>query len=129
MQENEIRKIIDDTVSATILRLKASGILRDGEKTAIEKTEELLRQYKALRKSDQPYAKAIVARIDKCFDELQDESYIDAIRLYYIDGLTNAATAVRLFCDERTVRRNRKKLVRAFSIRLVSDEFIRELLL
>lgn len=129
MQDNEIKKIIDDTVSATILRLKAAGILRDGEKSAIEKTEELLRQYNTLKETDQPYARTLVAEIEKCFDELRNDPYIDIIRLYYFDGLTNAAAAREMFCDERTARRNRKKLVRAFSVRLVSDEFIRELLM
>ncbi len=129
MYDDEIKRIIDNTVSATILRLKAAGLLRDGEKTAMEKTEELLRQYKTLKEIDQPYAKTLVAEIDKCLDEQRNDPYINIIRLYYFEGLTNAAAANEMYCDERTARRNRKKLVRAFSARLVSDEFLRELLM
>lgn len=129
MQDSEIKKIIDDTVSATILRLKSAGILRDGEKSAVEKTEELLRQYKTLKDIEQPYAKNLVAEIDKCLEESANDPYIGIIRLYYFDGLTNAAAAQEMFCDERTARRNRKRLVRIFAVRLASDDFIRELLM
>lgn len=127
MEENEIRKIIDDAVSATILGLQTSGILRDKTKTATEKTEELLRQYKALQATDQSYARTIVDEIDNCFAALRADPYIDVIRLYYIDGLTNAAVAREMYCSERTVRRNRKKLVREFSVRLMADDFTREI--
>ena len=127
MGESEIRKIIDDAVSATILGLQTSGILRGKTTTAAEKTEELLRQYKALQAADQPYARKIVDEIDNCFAALRTDPYIDVIRLYYIDGLTNAAVAREMYCSERTVRRNRKKLVREFSARLMADDFVREI--
>ena len=129
MRDEDIKKIIEDTVSATILRLKAAGILRDGEKSAVEKTEELLRQYKTLKETNQPYAKTLVAEIEKCLEDMAKDPYIDVIRLYYFEGMTNAAAAKELYCDERTARRNRKKLVRAFAVRLASDEFIQELLM
>lgn len=127
MEENEIRKIIDDAVSATILGLQTSGILRDKTKTATEKTEELLRQYKALQATAQPYARTIVDKIDTCFAALRTDPYIDVIRLYYIDGMTNTAVAREMYCSERTVRRNRKKLVREFAARLMADDFTREI--
>lgn len=127
MRENEIRKIIDDAVSATILGLQTSGILRDKTTTAAEKTEELLRQYNALQATDQPYARTIVDKIDTCFAALRTDPYIAVIRLYYIDGMTNTAVAREMYCSERTVRRNRKKLVREFAARLMADDFTREI--
>lgn len=129
MREEEVKKIINDTVSATILHLKSAGFLRDGEKTAAEKTEELLRQYKTLKETEQPYAVTLVAEIDKCVEEFARDPYIDIIRLYYFEGMTNAAASKEMYCDERTARRNRKRLVRAFAVRLASDDFIRELLM
>lgn len=128
MNDAEIRKIINDTVSATVLQLKASGILRDGQKTAIEKTEALLRQYKTLQQTDQPYARSLVKEIDSCMADMANDPYIDLIRLYYFEGMKNAAAAREANCDERTARRNRKRLVTAFAARLASDDFIRELL-
>lgn len=133
MNEAKIKQIIAETAretaKTTVLQLKAAGILQDGGKTAYEKTETLLRQYTELSKVDQPYARRVVQEIDDCLASVADDPYADVIRLYYFGGLTNEACADMLCCDERTCRRNRKKLVQAFSSRLASDDFIRELLL
>ncbi|MBR5889127.1 MAG: hypothetical protein IKY92_03705 [Akkermansia sp.] len=118
-----------DTVTATVLQLKAAGMLQPATaKTAVQKTEELLRQYPQLRNSSEPYALRVVAEIDALLAAAENEPYVDVIRLYYFGGLTNEGCANTLCCDERTCRRYRKKLVQQFSVRLASDEFIRELL-
>lgn len=129
MNDDKIRQIIADTARATVLQLKAAGILRDGGKSAYEKTETLLWQYNDLKKVKQPYAQRVVQEIDACLADVEDEPYADVIRLYYFGGLTNEKCADAMVCDERTVRRNRRKLVEKFSARLASDDFIRELLL
>ena len=129
MNKNEIQQIINDTVQTTVLQLKAAGLLKDGTKTAYEKTEALLYQYPELKKVDEPYAKRVVQEVDACLADAADDPYIDLIRLYYFAGEKNAACADLLFCDERTARRNRVNLVKRFSARLASDDFIRELLL
>lgn len=133
MNDKQIKQIIAETAretaKTTVLQLKAAGILQDGGKTAYEKTETLLRQYTDLKKTDQPYARRVVKEIDDCLARAEGDPYVDTIRLYYFAGLTNEACADALCCDERTCRRNRKKLVQAFSARLASDDFIRELLL
>lgn len=129
MTEDKIKQIISETAKATVLQLRAAGILREGGKTSYEKTETLLRQYPELKKVDQPYARRVVQEIDACLADAEGEPYADVIRLYYFGGLTNEACAAALVCDERTIRRNRRKLVEKFSARLASDDFIRELLL
>jgi hypothetical protein len=127
--EKEIQKIVRETVTATVLQLKTAGMLQPvTAKTAVQKTEELLRQYPQLRNSTEPYALRVVAEIDALLAEAESEPYVDVIRLYYFGGLTNEGCANTLCCDERTCRRYRKKLVQQFSVRLASDEFIRELL-
>lgn len=129
MKNEEIQKIVRETVTATVLQLKAAGMLQPvTAKTAVQKTEELLRQYPQLRNSAEPYALRVVAEIDALLAEAENEPYVDVIRLYYFGGLTNEGCANTLCCDERTCRRYRKKLVQQFSARLASDEFIRELL-
>lgn len=125
---DEIKQIIRDTVAATVAQLQAAGLLRGDTMTAYEKTEALLRQYPKLKGSPEPYAQKVVQEVDACMAEAENEPYLDVIRLYYFGGVKNAACADILCCDERTARRNRKKLVQQFSVRLASDEFIRELL-
>lgn len=128
MNEKEIKQLISNTVNETITQLKAAGLLRDDTKTPYQKTEELLRQYPALKKASTPYARKVVAEIDRLLAEAENEPYLDVIHLYYFGGLKNAACAKTLACGERTARRYRVKLVEQFSTRLASDEFIRELL-
>ena len=129
MNDDKIKQLIKDTVNETVTKLKAAGLLRDDTKTAYEKTEALLWQYPTLKESDTPYARRVVAEIDRLLAEAENEPYVDVIRLYYFGGLKNAACAKTLACGERTARRYRVALVEQFSTRLASDEFIRELLL
>ncbi len=127
MKKDEITQIIQQTVNSTVERLKAEGLLKDSEKSTIEKTEALLRQYPALQKTDSQYARRVVQEIDACLADAESDPYVDVIRLYYFAGLKNAACADALCCEERTCRRNRKRLVQQFSVRLACDEFIRDL--
>ena len=129
MTDKEIKKIIQETATTTVLKLKAAGLLQNNQKSAYDKTEALLYQYSDLRKIDQPYARRVVQEIDACLADLKREPYAKVIQLYYFEGETNAACALELNCDERTCRRNRKALVERMSVRLASEEFIRELLL
>ena len=50
MDEQEVQKIINDTVNITILKLKMTGMLKENNKSAAEKTEELLYNYMELKK-------------------------------------------------------------------------------
>lgn len=129
MNDDKIKQIINDTVTTTVLQLKAAGLLKDGTKTAYEKTEILLRQYTDLLKVQEPYAQRVVKEIDACLADAASDPYVDVIRLYYFAGLKNEACAKTLCCDVRTCRRNRHKLVKQFSARLASEDFIRELLM
>ena len=129
MTNEEIKQLVQQTVVSTVAQLKTAGMLQPvTQKTAVQKTEELLRQYPQLRGIQEPYAQRVVAEIDALLAEAENEPYVDVIRLYYFGGLTNEGCANTLCCDERTCRRYRKKLVQRFSVRLASDEFIRELL-
>ena len=129
MTEEQIAKIISDTVNATVLKLRTAGIISDSQKTAYEKTEEMLFNYNSFRDTQQPYAQNIVRQIENSLESLKNEPYIEVIRLYYFCGYTNETCARMIDRDERTVRRNRKRIVRQLSAKLASDDFIRELLL
>lgn len=128
MNNEEIKQLITATVNETVAKLQAVGLLKDSTLTAYEKTEALLRKYPELQKVQTPYARRVVAEIDQCLADAENEPYLDVIRLYYFGGLKNAACAKVLACGERTARRYRVALVQQFSVRLASDEFIRELL-
>lgn len=129
MTDDKIKEIINKTVATTVLQLKAAGLLGNESKNAFEKTEALLYQYPKLKDLDEPYARRVVQEVEACLADVKNEPYVNVISLYYFSGLSNVACAMELMCDERTCRRNRRKLVQQFAVRLASDEFIRELLL
>lgn len=128
MTDEKIRQLIKETVDAALLQFQNAGLLRSSNMTAYEKTEALLRQYPRLKGMQEPYAQRVAQSVESCLAEVAQEPYADVIRLFYFENLKNAACAKTLCCDERTCRRNRKKLVEQFSARLASPEFIRELL-
>ena len=129
MTDEKIKKYIDDAISATVERLRTDGILKTDSKTAYEKTEMLLKRYPSMKKIRDPYAERICLEIETCLESAKNDPYARVIEMFYFRGMTNAACALELGCEERTARRNRKKLVEDFSVRLASEEFIRETLL
>lgn len=127
--DDSVKKYIDEAISATVERLKMDGLLKSDTRTAYEKTEELLKRYPVLKGIDQPAAKRVCREVERCLQSVRNDPYAKVIDLFYFRGMTNAACALELECEERTARRNRKKLVEDFSARLASEEFIREILL
>ena len=57
---DDIKQIINDTVNATVLKLKMAGLMKGDKKSAYQKTEELLKNYNAFKESDQNRACDIV---------------------------------------------------------------------
>lgn len=129
MIDPKTQEVIDATVAATVRKLQDAGMLNTGTKSAVEKTEELLRNYTQLKEADDQKSRRLVAEIDACMAEAENEPYIDVIRLFYFAGNKNAACAKIMCCDERNLRKARKALVRRFAARLAAGDFIRELLL
>ena len=128
MTNDEIKQLIQQTVATTVQQLQSAGLLQGQDLTAYQKTEALLRQYPKLKEQPEPYARRLAQEVEACLAEAANDPYVGVIKLYYFDDLKNAACAKMLNCNERTCRRNRRKLVERFSARLASDSFIREIL-
>ena len=128
MIDKETQEVIDRTVAATVRKLQDAGLLNTGQTSATAKTEKLLRSYPQLKQADDPKSQRLVAEIDACLAEAENEPYIDVIRLFYFAGNKNAACAKIMCCDERNLRKARRALVERFAARLAAGDFIRELL-
>ena len=124
-----IEKIIEDTVNRTVLKLKMSGLMKDGRKTAAQKTEELLRNYPRFKLSDQPYTIKLCDKIETAMNTIKDDYYYDVISLYYFEGKTREEVAERYNTSETTISRNKKRLIDALSAILFSDDLIFQLFL
>ena len=132
MNKDETQKIIAAAATAgaqaMAVLLEKRGLLQPVTTSVIEKTENALRLYPMWKEMDEPEARRMVAAIDKCLEAASNEPYVETIRLFYFDGLTNAATAKTVCCDARTAQRNRRELVKQFAARLYPDEYVREML-
>ena len=124
-----IKQIINDTVNATVLKLKMAGLMKDDRKTAYQKTEELLRNYITFKKSDQPYTEKLVKKIDAALDDIKSDPYYELVPMIYFEGSTREDCAEYFDTTVTTVSRNKVRLVNILKIRLFSDDVIYELFL
>lgn len=126
MDKNEAQKIANAAALATVTLLESKGVIRSPA-SAVEKTEEALRQYPVWKTMDDPAAKRMVDAIDECLAEFENEPYLDTVRLFYFAGMKNSACARTVCCDERTAQRNRRNIVKQFAARLYPGEYIQDL--
>mgnify|MGYP004609683349 CR=1 FL=1 len=125
----DIKQIINDTVTATVLKLKMAGLMKDDRKTAYEKTEELLRNYNAFKNSDQPYTIKLVKKINDALFIIKDDIYYDIIPMYYFNGETREMIAEYYDTTVTTISRNKTRLINKIKPILFSDDVIYELFL
>lgn len=128
-ETHEIKQIINETVNATVLKLKMAGLMKDGKRTAYEKTEELLRNYEAFKTSDQPYTVKLVKRIDSALEMIKDDIYYDTIPMYYFERKTREEIAEYYDTTVTTISRNKTRLINKIKPILFSDDVIYELFL
>lgn len=124
-----IEEIIEATVNTTVLKLKMAGLMKNDRKSAYQKTEELLRNYQSFRLSEQPYTIKLVAKIDEALEEIKDDIYYEIIPLTYFENETRENIADKFRTTERTISRNKGRLVNQLKVRLFSDDVIYELFL
>lgn len=126
----EIEEIIRQTVNTTILKLKTAGLMNDNGKSAYQKTEMLLKNYKNFKRSiDQPYAKKVVDKIEKGLKEIETDIYYEIIPMFYFENATRENIAEYFNTSETTISRNKKRLVNQLKALLFSDDMIYELFL
>ena len=130
MIDEAIREVIDETVNATVLKMKMVGLVKDNTKTAFQKTEEILRNYRTFKKiKDQPHTVKLVKQIEEALVEIRDDPYYDIIPMYYFEGETRENIALTLETTVRTVARNKRRLIDYLKVKLFSDSCIYEIFL
>lgn len=126
---DDIKQIINDTVNATVLKLKMAGLMKGDKKSAYQKTEELLKNYNAFKESDQPYTEKLVREIDMALEDIKDDLYYDIIIMSYFEGRSREYMAEYFDTTVTTVSRNKNRLINKLKARLFSDDVIMEVFL
>lgn len=131
MKQEQIHKIINETVNTTVLKMKMAGLVRNNRRTALEKTEELLRNYNTFKEAEdeQEYTRKIVLKIENALNDIKDDAYYKVIEMYYFKNNTREEIAEKYKCSEATISRNKTRLMKILSAKLFSDDIIFELFL
>ena len=124
------KQIIEDTVNATVPKLKMAGLLKDNRKSAIEKTEELLRNYPTFKKiTGKEHTEKLVAAVEEALGTIRNDPYFDIINRFYFNGQSREFIAKEYNTSVTTISRNKTRLLKEISPMLFSEEFIQELFL
>lgn len=127
MTDQETKKLISDTVEATVQRLKAAGMLKQA-RTAREKTEELLRQYPLFKiiKGKRRTAELVEA-VESALAKIEGDPYAVIIKKHYFEREALENIAFDLNISTKTARKHKQRLVGVLSSLLFSDEAIQEI--
>lgn len=124
------RKIIEQTVNETVLKMKMAGLLKENRKTVTEKLEELLRNYKTFKKIQGKEKTAeLVKRMDEALESIIDDPYYSVIEYFYFEGYTRERIADIYNTTVTTISRNKTRLLKKLAPQLFSDEVIFEIFL
>jgi DNA-directed RNA polymerase specialized sigma24 family protein len=107
-------RIADDLYSAKMHSHDITRFIRGGRIPESEKEAALDMAALAARARDEAEAKEIEAALSA----IQNDAYYEAVCMRYFDNAPDSDIAEYCACDERTVRRNRSRLVRKIAVRL-----------
>lgn len=127
--KKDVDQIIEETVNMTVLKLKSAGLMKEDRKTAVQKTEELLRNYPKFKLSDQEHTRELCRKIETALDTIRSDYYFEVIGLYYFERYTREEVAVHFNTSETTISRNKSRLLNELAAVLFSDDFIYEIFL
>lgn len=129
---NVIREAAKETAGETVLKLKKAGLLKDDEKSAFKKTEELLRTYSDLKVINPEPGSAtdvMLKKVDEALQALEGDEYCGLIQMIYVEGMTREECAEFYGVEPITITRNKKRLVEKMKNILFADDVIKELFL
>lgn len=129
---DETRAVIQETVDQTLIKIKKAGLLKDDEKPAFKKTEELLKTYKELKTIEpdpESMSGKMLRKLEEALDSLQDDDYSGLVEMIYFDGATREECAEFYGVEPITITRNKKRLVETLKNIIFTDDVIRELFL
>ena len=124
----DIEEIIDKAIERTVTRLMSDGVIKTDRRSVAQKTIDLLERYEGFKLSDKPYTRKVVAQIDSALSMIRSDTYYQIIPMYYFEHLTIFEISEHFHVSEKTITRNRKRLIRQLSSVLFSDDVITDIL-
>ena len=128
----KMKEIIQETVDQTVIKLKRANLIKDDEKSAFKKTENLLKKYKQLKMSDAQKGSitdVTLKKVDFALKTLEGDDYEGLIQMIYFEEKTREECAEFFGVEPLTITRNKKRLVNSLKNILFADDVIKELFL
>ena len=128
----KMKEIIQETVDQTVIKLKRANLIKDDEKSAFKKTENLLKKYKQLKMSDAQKGSITditLKKVDFALKTLEGDDYEGLIEMIYFEEKTREECAEFFGVEPLTITRNKKRLVNSLKNILFADDVIKELFL
>lgn len=125
----DLVKLIQKTVNATIISLKIAGLMNNNRSSATEKTEYILKNYEAFKKgyTENGISKKYVEIIEKALQEISGDEYYEIIPLRYFEGKSREQAAEYFDVSTTTITRHQRELLERLSVLIFSDDVIYEL--
>lgn len=125
----DLVKLIQKTVNATIISLKIAGLMNNNRSSAIEKTEYILKNYEAFKKgyTENGISKKYVEIIEKALQEISGDEYYEIIPLRYFEGKSREQAAEYFDVSTTTITRHQRELLERLSVLIFPDDVIYEL--
>jgi DNA-directed RNA polymerase specialized sigma subunit len=123
-KEEQIKNIIDNgrpQRSKSIINF--SPALNAEYLSELEKDENKIEQIQ----NSIAITKHYIAIVDRELEKLSHDYYYDLIRLLYFEGKTQDEAAEYYNCSQRTIWRNKQRLINKLRVMLFSDDVIKEL--
>lgn len=133
MTDEELKQHINNAVhmavDETVYKLTTRRLLKDDQKTGIEKIEGLLRYYPLAKKlTDDKYAQRVVKQLDAALADIADDPYYDIIIMTYFHNELRETIADAFRTSVTTISRNKKRLLIELEKRITPSDFIIDLL-
>lgn len=128
----KMKEIIQETVDQAVIKLKRANLIKDDEKSAFKKTENLLKKYKQLKMSDAQKGSitdVTLKKVDFALKTLEGDDYEGLIQMIYFEEKTREECAEFFGVEPLTITRNKKRLVNSLKNILFADDVIKELFL
>lgn len=134
-RERETKQLIEEAAEKAAERLadqlKKAGMIKRRQMTAIQKTEELLRLYPALKRSPakpDTITAEVLENVEGALHDLEKDPYFDVITRFYFDGQSREFIAQARAASVTTITRNKARLLKELAPRLFADDVIKDLL-
>lgn len=130
---DDIRNLINEVTTQTVVKLKKSGLMKDNKKSPFKKTEEILRNYNKykLAVSNDPdntlKTQKLIKIIDNALKSIESDPYYSVIEMIFFEHQTREKIAEFYNVEPRTITRNKNRLVNELKTILFSDDVIIEL--